>query len=317
MALLRYLRPRRGFTLIELLVVIAIIAVLIGLLVPAVQKVREAAARIQCGNNLKQITLAIINAADTNDGKLPPGLGTYPSRRVNPNNGEGGILFHLLPYVEQEPVYKATYAANGWAADGRNAGYSTYTQWNWTLQTTRVKLYICPMDPTSEVGAFWSAGSVTSYAANGQVFPVSYDWGWGRGSQKYPAYISDGTSQTIFMTEKEVASYGASYWTFDDGTNYWPDWGPLIATNYESGLPDSGPAAMFQVRPRFGCVGNGSSSGTTGGCGLGDVANTGHAGGINVCMGDGSVHFVSQAVSAPTWWAALTPNANDVLGPDW
>src|SRR5947199_524894 len=98
---------RRGFTLIELLVVIAIIAILIGLLLPAVQKVREAAARMSCSNNLTQLALATINCADSNGGKLPPSVGNYPVGGAPPppngapNNGDGGMFLFILPYLEQ------------------------------------------------------------------------------------------------------------------------------------------------------------------------------------------------------------------------
>src|SRR5437016_1817756 len=102
-----------GFTLIELLVVIAIIAILIGLLLPAVQKVREAASRAQCQNNLKQLSLACHNCADSNQGKLPPGIGTYPAPNMGrcggtqPGNAWGGLVFHLLPYIEQKTLLQA------------------------------------------------------------------------------------------------------------------------------------------------------------------------------------------------------------------
>src|SRR5439155_1454005 len=123
MFLVRRFRRWRGFTLIELLVVIAIIAILIGLLVPAVQKVREAAARIKCANNLKQMSLATINCSDTYDGKMPPDYGDYSAQ--DPTNssqdGNGSLFFHILPYIEQENLYKAGYVgpppapgADGW-----------------------------------------------------------------------------------------------------------------------------------------------------------------------------------------------------------
>src|SRR5882672_10337907 len=112
---------RSAFTLIELLVVIAIIAILIALLVPAVQKVREAAARTQCINNLKQMTLATVSCADTNRGNLPPGIGLYP------NNGNGGVLLHILPFIDMNPLYKQTLTNPD--PDGRNGNNPTYSQW--------------------------------------------------------------------------------------------------------------------------------------------------------------------------------------------
>ena len=98
-------RPRRGFTLIELLVVIAIIAVLIGLLLPAVQKVREAASRISCSNNLKQLGLGIHNHAGSYAERLPA-LTSHPSAPQF-GNYYGGILVTMLPFVEQDALFKA------------------------------------------------------------------------------------------------------------------------------------------------------------------------------------------------------------------
>src|SRR5436190_14576763 len=101
------MRNRRAFTLIELLVVIAIIAVLIGLLVPAVQKVREAAARSQCQNNLRQLGIACHNCNDTYR-RMPPGLGFFPSTKAQENTGFGNAIFHMLAYVEQGNLYRSS-----------------------------------------------------------------------------------------------------------------------------------------------------------------------------------------------------------------
>jgi prepilin-type N-terminal cleavage/methylation domain-containing protein len=298
-------RRWRGFTLIELLVVIAIIAILIALLVPAVQKVREAAARTQCQNNVKQLALGTINCSDTYRGNMPPGLGTYPSRKVSSNNGQGGLLFHILPFVEQNALYKASLGT-----DARNANLATYSAWN-VQNSPNPQIYICPSDPSAQGG--WATAK-TSYAYNGNVFGISYDWGWGQGSKRFPASIQDGTSNTIFFTEKEVMSYGGQTgWSPDSGFNCWVDWGPAVAS-VESGSQPTGTNAMFIMNPKYGCANTGQG---TGWCGDGNKANSPHTGGIMTGMGDGSVRFTSQSVSAQTWWAALTPASGDVLGSDW
>jgi prepilin-type N-terminal cleavage/methylation domain-containing protein/prepilin-type processing-associated H-X9-DG protein len=288
------IRKWTAFTLIELLVVIAIIAVLIGLLVPAVQKVREAANRIYCGNNLKQMVLASCNAADTYQGILPPGDGLYPLRRPGQNNSYASVFFHILPFIEQDPSYKLTLQPSD--PHGSNVGwnngaiwYATYSPF-WNVLNVNVKNYICPQDPTNTPNSGWNS-NLNSYAYNAQVFQI--DW---NGSTKYPGSISDGTSQTIFFTEQR-----------SDCDGFWPDWGPSIA---DATWPQpTGPAAMFIIRPPVasGCVYGYNNA----------LATSFHSGGINVGMGDGSTRFVSQAISATTWWAALTMNGNDVLGSDW
>src|SRR5262249_10427596 len=141
-------RPRTAFTLIELLVVIAIIAVLIGLLLPAVQKVREAANRMSCSNNLKQIGLAA-HSYQSSYGKLPPGyLGPIPKDLRPPYEGYTniqwvGCLVYLLPYLEQENIYRQLQV--NW--DVKQLGPSWWTNdADWAMAQTRIKLFLCPSD---------------------------------------------------------------------------------------------------------------------------------------------------------------------------
>jgi prepilin-type N-terminal cleavage/methylation domain-containing protein len=325
------LGPRtRGFTLIELLVVIAIIAILIGLLLPAVQKVREAAARMSCSNNLRQIGLGLQNCADTHQGLLPPTCGCYPIPVIYaggtwngpPNNGEGGLLFHLLPYIEQGNLYNnaVTFLDNFNATNVLT--YSEYGSPNGVydngfynnpngkanyVQGQPIKVYRCPSDPTNQGVAQgpwqWAAAS---YAVNGQVFQ-GHRWNTNYG--RFPASITDGSSNTIFFTEKLAVGNQNCPGSTCAGNNYWADWGPVIAQ--VQGIPSwatpgvSGLAAYPIIAPVP--PGNQSSC----------VASAEHTGGIMVGLGDASVRFVAQGTSPATWWYAMTPAGGEVLGPDW
>jgi prepilin-type N-terminal cleavage/methylation domain-containing protein len=152
---MRQARFRPGFTLIELLVVIAIIAILIGLLVPAVQKVRESAARMSCSNNLKQIALAAANYDQTN-GKLPPGyLGPAPNLVAGSTytqEQQVGVLVYLLPYLEQDNVYNEFLAglpADYLSVDKVGApGYIPWWNFNnsFAAAQTNIKTFVCPSD---------------------------------------------------------------------------------------------------------------------------------------------------------------------------
>jgi prepilin-type N-terminal cleavage/methylation domain-containing protein len=305
-------RSARGFTLIELLVVIAIIAILIGLLLPAVQKVREAAARMSCSNNLKQLGLAVQNFASTYDSKLPaltsstgaPTLGNY----------QGCILISLLPFVEQQSLYKIAITNTGDTWDGTVIpGVAAPNNY---VRSTLVKPYQCPSDFTLSSG--WAANQVNSwmgasYGANLQLFGSSRLGGNCDGPQYGIGNIPDGTSNTITFAHTYAActgntaigAGGGNLWAYP-GIDWSWQWTPVVANSRK--FSAGGTTSNWDGVPQTGA--------TQATC-LKNLAQSPHSGVCLVSLADGSVRSVSTSITPLTWHNALQANDGLPLGSDW
>jgi prepilin-type N-terminal cleavage/methylation domain-containing protein len=320
-----------AFTLVELMVVIALCAVLISLLLCAVQKVREAAARAQSSNNLHQIVLAI-QLSQNQYGVMPPGFGYYPGGPQDPTwgggtTGYGNLFFHLLPFIEQNNLYQSTGEPGNGPLNGAGKFYSAYGPIYPGIAIFPLKLYQNPSDPSMSASGT-VVGSQTSvdgwgacgYAFNAQVFcSVDLrggfrDW-WA--NPEIPVSFPDGTSNTIALTEKfsVCGQPGGPY----GGANAWdeaPNEGttPVFAVSMfpSAGLPlgaapSTGPATHFQVRP-FPYASDRCHYW---------LPQTARAGSILVALADGSVRNVAEGIRPNTWWAACTPAGDETLGDDW
>lgn len=295
-----------GFTLVELLVVIAIIGVLIALLLPAVQQAREAARRMQCSNNLKQLGLALHNYHDTY-GSFPPGEVTI--NRI-------GLLALILPQIEQGALHDQLGAA------GAFNGSSSVPRWHSNpavistgttpLAKTVINGYICPSDPSPELndrlrstdsthsGSYAKANYVGAYSA------VIYNASGAKSSDRPATFydnsnvkfrdIIDGTSNTIIVGERSgKAPYNGSMWIGWHNLD-----GPVTGSH------------QFMLRIRINRVADDTYYSINGGSPY--TANSLHPGGAQFLRGDGSAVFLTETINLKTYAALGTRDGGEVVG---
>jgi prepilin-type N-terminal cleavage/methylation domain-containing protein/prepilin-type processing-associated H-X9-DG protein len=305
---------RSAFTLIELLVVIAIIALLIGLLLPAVQKVREAAARSKCTNNLHQIALAVHSYNDT-IGRLP--------HNNSPNTfgyGDGdrswSWLAMILPNVEQGPLYNLTNSGGqSLATPGTSSGGSlpcplpTFNS-HLTVHSTRINTYLCPSDPQGGVTSFNRANGSTSSGAGATNYKgvSGSNWAWGSYTNNGPTGnnngldagdgmfyrhdghrpltllgVTDGLSNTLMVGEDLMDKNVHCGWTranYSNGTCSIPLNNAMVAGQPGFNSPGDWPN-VYSFRSQ-------------------------HTGGANFGLGDGSVRFVRDSINLANYRASCS-----------
>jgi prepilin-type N-terminal cleavage/methylation domain-containing protein/prepilin-type processing-associated H-X9-DG protein len=315
---------RSGFTLIELLVVIAIIAILIGLLLPAVQKVREAAARTQCANNLKQIGLAFHNFHDA-FGRLPPGgrdgrpagqpnisCCSWDDMNAGTLNASGQMddrtgfswAYQIMPYIEQDNLFRLPNRSQ--------------------LYITPVKIYYCPSRRAPQIYGNHAKGDYAGNAgtrfSNGTPTNNTADAGSGTidgvvvRTNVPPILlnmITDGTSNTLLVAEKWLHP---QQWGRDGGDNE-----PFVNAGWDEDVVRIGGGTFTYTHPRTGSTvtiprtpqPDTDAPNPTSGTVWNQQFGSSHSGGMNAVFADGSVRFIRFGVDPVVWAATCSRNGGE------
>ncbi|OAI42265.1 hypothetical protein AYO40_00025 [Planctomycetaceae bacterium SCGC AG-212-D15] len=306
-------QDRRAFTLIELLVVIAIIGILIGLLLPAVQKVREAANRVKCSNNLKQMGLACHNHQDVHGCMPSGGLGWWQNRYVLPGSAGPAVFdsqtwgwgYQILPFIEQDNLWRLPAGQEGTIAGATLSIFFcptrrqpvAYNNFSWDGGAhPNAKMDYAGNGGTS--GTWGSSGTPFSTANNaldGMIIPSpngAPSGQIGSGQTLSLANIPDGTSNTMMISEKYLVHPLAG--DSDDDQGWTDGWDNDTICFSSASLP----------------IQDGSNPG--GGCGL--IFGSAHTGAMQSVFADGSVHPIRYAIDATTWHNLCSRNDGNPLG---
>jgi len=330
---------RRAFTIIELLVVIAIIGTLIGLLLPAIQKVRESGNYITCRNHLRQIGLAIHNF-EANKGYFP-GIGNLPH--------QSSVLAQVLPYLDLDNLRQLIAVNQPLFTPDIDYGYLDDSQIE--AARTVVPLFLCPSDGQSPVFAAFGADRLagTNYVVNtGTGTGTNYDLRFPTdgvfwyGSRLRSGDMTDGLSSTMFISEALLGSARNDYEVASDPRRQWMTVSCMATLNPLNAIPPKpgmsppltddlcmSPTGMTWIGDRgaswIGGPGQRATYNTylmpndrMPDCGLNGLgrykASSGHPGGVNMILGDGSVHFIKDHIELETWRALSTRGDCEVLG---